>query len=177
MSDFKRCLGCDEVKTLDHFHRQALGKLGRRSRCKSCASRECAEYRAKNSERISERRRSYYRSNRDAELESNRAFRAANPEVARGWKRSYYRKSAANLLASDTLRNARDPRKRRAKDAVRYAVNTGKLTRQPCMLCGTTEDVEAHHPSYQRHHWLHVTWLCKTHHQQHHRAINQFVEA
>lgn len=40
----KQCLNCKEVKDLDDFNPQKGGKLGRRSRCKSCLSIERTKY-------------------------------------------------------------------------------------------------------------------------------------
>jgi len=40
---------------------------------------------------------------------------------------------------------------------------TGKLTPQPCVECGTTKNIHAHHSDY--HKPLNVIWICKKHHQ------------
>jgi hypothetical protein len=48
----------------------------------------------------------------------------------------------------------------------RYAIKRGKLSPQPCEVCGTAE-VEAHHIDYSDH--MAVRWLCKVHHEAHHR--------
>ena len=57
------------------------------------------------------------------------------------------------------------------KDRVRgltfYAISKGLLKKQPCEICATTEKVEAHHDDYSKP--LEVRWLCKTHHQEHHK--------
>lgn len=59
-----------------------------------------------------------------------------------------------------------DPVKQRARQKVRTALKSGRLTRQPCR-CGSTK-VEAHHAEYSRP--LDVVWLCKKHHAQEHRV-------
>jgi hypothetical protein len=57
------------------------------------------------------------------------------------------------------------------KDAVRRLtwrkVNQGFLKRQPCEVCGTEEDVQAHHDDYSKP--LDVRWLCRKHHREHHK--------
>ena len=54
-----------------------------------------------------------------------------------------------------------------AKNAVRYALKTGKIVKLPCFVCGDTL-VEAHHPSYAKDMRLSVVWLCSVHHNQIH---------
>ena len=51
--------------------------------------------------------------------------------------------------------------------AVAVALRDGRLERQPCEVCGSTENVDAHHPRYDRP--LDVQWLCRTHHVRLHR--------
>lgn len=43
-TDKKQCLNCKEIKSLDNFNPQKGGKLGRRSRCKICLSKERSKY-------------------------------------------------------------------------------------------------------------------------------------
>jgi hypothetical protein len=54
---------------------------------------------------------------------------------------------------------------------VRYAVQTGKIAKAPCMVCGA-DRVHAHHPrGYDREHMFDVEWLCPRHHTDaHHRT-------
>jgi len=57
------------------------------------------------------------------------------------------------------------------KEAVRKLtwkkINEGVLVRLPCEVCKTTENVEAHHDDYYQP--LEVRWLCRKHHQEHHK--------
>ena len=56
------------------------------------------------------------------------------------------------------------------KDAVRKftvsKIRQGILIRCPCKVCGTEEDVQAHHDDYYKP--LDVRWLCRFHHREHH---------
>jgi len=58
------------------------------------------------------------------------------------------------------------PEKVAAREKVYDAVRDGRLERQPCEECGSTEDVEAHHPDYSNPY--DVVWLCREHHRQRH---------
>ena len=57
--------------------------------------------------------------------------------------------------------------KLKVKDAVRYAIKTGKLVKTPCHICGDVQ-VEGHHPDYSRP--LDVVWLCRKHHNEVHHS-------
>jgi hypothetical protein len=55
-----------------------------------------------------------------------------------------------------------DPEKRLARRITRDAIKSGKLVRGPCVVCGKTDYVEAHHTDYSKP--LEVQWLCYEHH-------------
>jgi hypothetical protein len=76
----------------------------------------------------------------------------------------------------DKEKNRIDARKYRAgingyKSLVRNvtfnAICSGLLIKKPCEVCGVNEKVEAHHDDYTKP--LEVRWLCKAHHQEHHK--------
>jgi hypothetical protein len=58
-----------------------------------------------------------------------------------------------------------------AQSAARHAVRNGKLTPLPCERCGRTDDIHAHHDSYQQKDWLNVMWLCRDCHMWRHRFV------
>jgi hypothetical protein len=60
----------------------------------------------------------------------------------------------------------RHPLEEAARKAVANAIRAGKLTRQPCEKCGA-EIAQAHHDDYEQP--LVVRWLCRLHHDEHHR--------
>jgi len=53
------------------------------------------------------------------------------------------------------------PEKIKAGKKLRYAVQTGKMIREPCVVCGKPK-AEAHHKDYSKP--LEVIWLCSRHH-------------
>ena len=53
-----------------------------------------------------------------------------------------------------------------ARTVASNAIQSGKLIKQPCEVCGL-EKSEAHHDDYSLP--LSVRWLCRDHHAEHHR--------
>jgi hypothetical protein len=63
-------------------------------------------------------------------------------------------------------RYANNKHKFAANGAVNRAIKAGELVRGPCEKCADP-DTEGHHDDYNKP--LDVRWLCKTHHNEHHR--------
>ena len=63
---------------------------------------------------------------------------------------------------------ARHPRRVKAQGIAWRAILVGVLVREPCEVCGTTHDVNAHHDDYAKP--LEVRWLCRPHHAVWHAA-------
>lgn len=59
----------------------------------------------------------------------------------------------------------RYPNKYRAFSMVNYAIRSGKLSYEPCSICGELK-THAHHDDYSKP--LTVRWLCAAHHKQWH---------
>lgn len=59
------------------------------------------------------------------------------------------------------------PEREAARRAVSRAIRAGRLTRLPCEACGDPKS-HGHHDDYSKP--LLVRWLCRTHHDEHHRA-------
>jgi hypothetical protein len=53
-------------------------------------------------------------------------------------------------------------RRDRARSRAAHAKKVGELVPQPCEVCGSTDDLEMHHPDYGLP--LEVRWRCRTHH-------------
>ncbi|QEQ94892.1 hypothetical protein pEaSNUABM56_00093 [Erwinia phage pEa_SNUABM_56] len=66
------------------------------------------------------------------------------------------------------------PKKRRAKDALNYAVRSGKIKKMPCEICGEKK-AHGHHDDYDKP--LEVRWLCPIHHKQWHSAHGEALNA
>ena len=65
----------------------------------------------------------------------------------------------------------RHPDKTDAHYAVSNAVRKGYLIKQPCEVCGTMENIQAHHEDYAKP--LDVRWLCQKHHMELHRKVKE----
>lgn len=90
-----------------------------------------------------------------------------------------YRQRAALGVRRDTTKyvnryKARHPRKIAGHVAVSGAVQAGRITRQPCAVCGS-QKAEAHHDDYAKP--LDVRWLCRTHHAEWHRENGEGANA
>lgn len=59
----------------------------------------------------------------------------------------------------------RNPEKVRAHALLAYYIRTGRITREPCEVCGDPRS-EGHHADYSR--VLEVRWLCRKHHAREH---------
>ena len=110
-----------------------------KTRCKECIKASVRENRL---ERID-----YYR--QYDRMRASQPHRAANNfKQSQSWRQEY-------------------PNRRRAQGLVQHALRSGKLQKQPCMVCG--EKAVAHHPDYDRP--LDVMWLCQAHHKQTHAMV------
>jgi len=62
--------------------------------------------------------------------------------------------------------------KRKAHLAVQVAIESGKLTKLPCEICGVEGKNEAHHSDYTKP--LSVKWLCRKHHIEQHKGGERY---
>jgi hypothetical protein len=79
------------------------------------------------------------------------------------------RRGAGEILDDEDFERVR----RAAMKAVSRARRQGELKPTPCARCGSDDYVEAHHESYAREDWLHVTWLCRSCHDDQHPGHTQ----
>lgn len=129
----KLCSRCGEVKPKSEFYRHPTTADGYLSSCKLCHKFKVMENRRNNPE-----------------------VRAAQRRQAKHPKRM-----AAHNIASLNW-HRRNPEAHAAHGKVFMAVRSGKISRNPCEVCGSSELVHAHHADYSMP--LDVTWLCPLHH-------------
>lgn len=131
----KTCRSCNVAKPLSEFYRHAQMADGYLNCCKDCKKAAQHEYAARNADRL----RAYERA------------RWADP-IRRMKAAAYTRRHRAN-----------HPERAAARAAVARALQGGRLTRQPCQVCGSTR-VQAHHHDYAKP--LDVEWFCFKHHRE-----------
>lgn len=132
----KSCFKCGKEKPRSEFYRHSQMGDGLLGKCKDCAKKDVREHR-----RLNESVREYDRARAKTEKRKEQAAR-----LSERW-------------------NAAHPIAYKAHTAVSNAVRDKKLTKQPCLFCGS-ERVHAHHRDYTKP--LEVTWLCaKCHHRLH----------
>ena len=102
---------------------------------------------------VLQQKRDEQRRNREGYRKRQQEWRAGNPEAHREQQRR---------IASAS------PEKTRARRAVNDAIRRGRIVAQPCAVCETSDDVQAHHPDYSKP--LEVVWLCRVHHNEVHHG-------
>lgn len=147
------CNRCQTTKTPQDFTRSSG------SWCVSCKAENSKIYYWKNKDNINLEKKKRYNEDsdyREKVLVRNRAYFEENKE-------EIYRKQAE----ADRKRK-KDPEERKKFQARRKISNSlaaGKIMRKPCDICGSTENLEAHHyMGYEPENWLNVQWLCRKHH-------------
>lgn len=138
----KICFKCGIKKPLTEFYLHSQMADGHLNKCKECAKQDSKkEYRNNVEERKEyEHQRNSTQERKNAAAEKQRLHRAKNPE------------------------------KYKARTAVSNAIRDGRLKRQPCIYCGSTEKIQGHHKDYSKP--LEVTWVCFQCHRQ--KEHNQF---
>lgn len=93
---------------------------------------------------------------------AHRAILSRRPQRPTKVPREYPPRPVPTAPLTDAERRIR----RHARSAVRYALETGRLTRGACEQDGRSCEgpIEAHHDDYSRP--LAVRWLCRAHHRQ-----------
>ena len=90
--------------------------------------------------------------------------RNENLEAVREYDRSRGNRQSPEYLSKY---RAKYPKKHKAESMVNNAIRDGKLFKEPCVICGSTEKIHGHHDDYEKP--LNVRWMCAAHHHQWHR--------
>lgn len=149
----KTCFKCGVPKPLDEFYPHSEMADGHLNKCKSCTKKDTAE--------------------RVRKLSADPVWAISERERHRIKSRKARTEGRAHVFTTEERREVWDkwvnehPKKHAAHKAVRRAVVSGRLIKQPCEKCGALK-VQAHHDDYSKP--LDVRWLCIPHHNEHHVA-------
>lgn len=143
------CRTCGQQKPLMDLYVCTNGNLD--SDCKPC---RCAKVRANRLAKVDQYR----------EYERGRANLPHRVAAREAYSRTPSGKSAHKQATR--RQNELRPLQRAARVLVGNALRDGKLTRQPCEVCGSAK-AQAHHGDYSKP--LDVRWLCSTHHAEWHK--------
>ena len=99
LQEVKTCSKCGETKPINEFVKRPHTENKYYGVCKACKVIYAKEYREKNREEISRRRRAKYRDNIDEMRERGRAYYAENRETIRARGKAYYEANADTLNA------------------------------------------------------------------------------
>ena len=146
----KNCRQCKQDVRLADYYRMPKMADGLMAICKSCHKGNVRDNYLRNREHFREYERG--RANLPHRVAGRQAY-AATPEG----------RASGNKAKRAYL--DRNPAKRAAHIATGNAIRDGKLTRQPCEVCGAR--AQAHHDDYSKP--LDVRWLCTTHHADWHK--------
>ncbi len=149
------CGKCKTSKPLSDFYKKRDSKDGLQVQCIACMK----IYRQVNQAAYREKAKAHYAVHREDTLSRVKA----------------YQQTVAGKMVSvkaDKRRYLKYPEKTAAKNAVNYAVQSGKLKRSVfCEECGLPKETEGHHPNYNKP--LEVEWLCVGCHRKLHKSSDK----
>ena len=153
-SSMKTCICCGAQKDALQFYAHPGMADGRLNKCKECCKKHARERRENKIDEI----REYDRNRPNAE--------------ERAQKHREYKKTERGKLAASRGNAAwskRNRKKRYAHGVVRRALVSGRLVRQDCQSCGSSQNIQAHHEDYDKP--IDVEWLCSKCHAAHHKHL------
>ena len=149
----KKCFKCGKEQNVSEFYKHPQMADGRLGKCKICAKKDVNKHRIANIERI----RAYDRT------------RGNRQSIE--YSREYYRKNASKQLRRQQRFRKNYPDKYSARNILNNAIRTKRIQKEPCERCGSTKNIHGHHEDYA--YPLTVNWLCRKHHGERHREINE----
>jgi len=163
----KTCTKCQQDLPETSFHKKG-NKL--RSACKDCINEQNRARHALTKDSKNAKAREYYKENKPKFAESQKKYRRSEAgKIANKRGQEKFAKSAhgkAAIKKSQKKYAELNKQKRKCHWAVKSALKSGKLVKNPCETCGAKKS-EAHHLDYTKP--LKVVWLCNKHHKELHR--------
>jgi hypothetical protein len=186
------CSQCGTPKPLSEFSPRHDRKIGHASECKECGAKRRRKYVTTHPKEVREQVKQRYwrdpekyrklanewgKENRARKTAYNRELEKKNPERRR-LKAQRYRLTHPEWAHDRRRRyNKQNPEKAGAHDAVKRAVQAGKLPPVKTLICAHCKIRQAdnyhHHKGYAKEHWLDVKPLCYFCHSAADRAQDQ----
>jgi len=150
----KTCPKCNIDKLLEEFHKATASKDGRQCWCKECTRQYGKEWDKEHSEQ------------RNAD---HKRYREAHPENSRAASKRWQKAHPEQCAEQSKRHRERQPTKSRARDKLKYAVKSGRMSRPTiCTRCSKIGAIQAHHEDYDKP--FEVEWMCKPCHILHHKG-------
>jgi hypothetical protein len=111
----------------------------------------------------------YYQENKNKLNKQARQYQSKNKEKIRKQHREYYLKNKKRKYEQSRRWVLDNPQKTLAHRQTYNAIQKGFLVKQSCEICGSTLNIEAHHPDYNKP--LNIIWLCRDCHKLLHKTI------
>jgi len=147
----KVCFKCGQILPLSDFYRHSQMADGHVNKCKECNKKDVQEdYKRKIVDpewRLKERERSREKMRT---ARGNGKYLSIPPDKKRGSLKRYTDKYPEKKIARN---------------------KSQRLNPEPCVVCGSTENLEGHHEDYSKPE--DITWLCRKHHYERHVEIRK----
>lgn len=150
----KRCVKCEEEKSIEEFYKNKATQDGLQAQCKSCRKK----YREKNRDKEAERKKKYREKNRDKVLEIQKKYREKNRDKVAEHNKKYREKNRDKVAEIQKKYREENPLKTRAHTHKRRALKL-ETTIEPidlnlvwddsfgiCFLCETPMDQQYTYP-------------------------------
>ena len=82
-------------------------------------------------------------------------------------------KKSNAIRAKRYLANQENHKKHLIRMATDRMLKKGKLQKHSCCICGSDNNIQMHHTIYKEDYLSAVMWLCKQHHEQLHKELEQ----
>jgi hypothetical protein len=155
----RECRVCNKEKNLELFTKCNKSLNGRTKVCKSCNAAKHKEYRNSRPEKTKMiQKKSQEKRNNSGKQKEYEQSRRHNDSYKERMRREAHKRYYSSGKAKTRIITNR-------------AIKNGKIVKQCCYQCSSSENLEAHHENYDLP--LEVVWLCRPCHRSYHRRCNE----
>lgn len=183
----KVCTSCGACKPLADFSPNSLGKMGRKSQCKACQNAKRRMQYASDSEyreRLNQSHREKWAldlAHRARSLTRGLLWSRENLERRRHYTKTYRLRNPEKVSEQHKLRNALQPEKYQARNAVHALVLRGDFPPASALVCEICQEAQAqqyhHWHGYDEKHQTDVIAVCHECHGKEHSVWDKVAEA